>query len=98
MTGRRGVTLIELMVVVVLIALILVQATGAQWIDPVAALLVALRMKGEAVPELVGFARAMRQAARSYALTASWDAVFEGVYSGYQGILPAALELARAAS
>jgi len=30
----------------------------------IAALLVALRMKGEAVPELVGFARAMRQAAR----------------------------------
>jgi anthranilate phosphoribosyltransferase len=31
----------------------------------IAALLVALRMKGEAVPELVGFARAMRQAARA---------------------------------
>jgi phosphatidylinositol alpha 1,6-mannosyltransferase len=42
--------------------------------------------------------QAMRDAARSYALTASWDAVFEGVYSGYQGILPAAPELARAAS
>ncbi len=42
--------------------------------------------------------QAMRDAARSKALTASWDAVFEGVYSGYQGILPAAPELARAAS
>ncbi len=31
----------------------------------IAALLVALRMKGEAVAELVGFARAMRQAARA---------------------------------
>ena len=31
---------------------------------------------------------AMRHAARGYALTASWDAVFEGVYSGYQGIFP----------
>ena len=37
---------------------------------------------------------AMRAAARAYALTASWDAVFEGVYSGYQGILPAPQELA----
>ena len=25
----------------------------------------------------------MRQSARSYAVTASWDSVFEGVYSGY---------------
>ena len=31
----------------------------------------------------------MRQAARSYALTASWDSVFEGVYAAYETILPA---------
>ena len=31
----------------------------------------------------------MRQAARSYALTASWDSVFEGVYAAYEAILPA---------
>ena len=31
----------------------------------------------------------MREAARMYALTASWDAVFEGVYAGYDTILPA---------
>ena len=30
----------------------------------------------------------MRAAARAYALTASWDAVFEGVYAGYDSILP----------
>jgi glycosyltransferase involved in cell wall biosynthesis len=30
----------------------------------------------------------MRLAARSYALTASWDSVFEGVYAGYEAILP----------
>jgi phosphatidylinositol alpha 1,6-mannosyltransferase len=30
---------------------------------------------------------AMREAARAYALTASWDAVFEGVYAGYEAIL-----------
>lgn len=30
----------------------------------------------------------MRSAARDYALTASWDSVFEGVYSGYESILP----------
>jgi hypothetical protein len=30
----------------------------------------------------------MRQAARSYALTASWDSVFEGVYAKYETILP----------
>jgi glycosyltransferase involved in cell wall biosynthesis len=41
---------------------------------------------------------AMRQAARAYALTASWDAVFEDVYSGYRTILPAHRELAAAAS
>jgi glycosyltransferase involved in cell wall biosynthesis len=29
---------------------------------------------------------AMRVAARAYALTASWDSVFEGVYAGYAGI------------
>jgi glycosyltransferase involved in cell wall biosynthesis len=32
---------------------------------------------------------AMRQAARSYALTASWDSVFEGVYAAYETVLPA---------
>ncbi len=32
---------------------------------------------------------AMRTAARAYALTASWDSVFEGVYSAYEEILPA---------
>jgi phosphatidylinositol alpha 1,6-mannosyltransferase len=31
---------------------------------------------------------AMRKAARAYALTASWDSVFEGVYAGYESILP----------
>jgi glycosyltransferase involved in cell wall biosynthesis len=41
---------------------------------------------------------AMRQAARAYALTASWDAVFEGVYKGYESILPAYRELTAAAS
>jgi len=30
---------------------------------------------------------AMRRAARAYALTASWDAVFEGVYAGYAGMV-----------
>jgi phosphatidylinositol alpha 1,6-mannosyltransferase len=30
----------------------------------------------------------MRQAARAYALTASWDSVFEGIYSDYETILP----------
>jgi phosphatidylinositol alpha 1,6-mannosyltransferase len=40
----------------------------------------------------------MRSAARSHALTASWDAVFEGVYAGYRGILPACRELTVAAS
>ena len=30
----------------------------------------------------------MRQAARAYALTMSWDAVFHGVYAGYETILP----------
>jgi phosphatidylinositol alpha 1,6-mannosyltransferase len=31
---------------------------------------------------------AMREAARAYALTASWDSVFEGVYAAYETILP----------
>jgi glycosyltransferase involved in cell wall biosynthesis len=31
----------------------------------------------------------MGRAARAHALTASWDAVFEGVYQAYEGILPA---------
>ncbi len=31
---------------------------------------------------------AMRAAARAYALTASWDSVFEGVYEAYEEILP----------
>jgi phosphatidylinositol alpha 1,6-mannosyltransferase len=29
---------------------------------------------------------AMRLAARAYALTMSWDSVFEGVYAGYAGL------------
>lgn len=29
---------------------------------------------------------AMREAARAYALTASWDSVFEGVYAGYETV------------
>jgi glycosyltransferase involved in cell wall biosynthesis len=29
----------------------------------------------------------MRQAARAYAVTANWDAVFEGVYRGYESLL-----------
>ncbi len=40
----------------------------------------------------------MRRAARAYALTASWDAVFEGVYAGYEGIWPARMELEAVAS
>ena len=31
---------------------------------------------------------AMREAARAYALTASWDSVFENVYAAYETILP----------
>jgi glycosyltransferase involved in cell wall biosynthesis len=31
---------------------------------------------------------AMRMAARSYALTASWDSVFDGVYAAYESVLP----------
>jgi glycosyltransferase involved in cell wall biosynthesis len=30
--------------------------------------------------------RRMRQAARAYAEKASWDSVFEGVYSGYRDL------------
>jgi glycosyltransferase involved in cell wall biosynthesis len=30
----------------------------------------------------------MRQAARAYARTASWDSVFEGVYEGYESLTP----------
>ncbi len=30
----------------------------------------------------------MRQAARAYALTASWDSVFEGVYKAYETLVP----------
>ena len=32
---------------------------------------------------------AMREAARTYALTMSWDSVFEGLYAAYETILPA---------
>ena len=32
--------------------------------------------------------QAMRKDARTYALTASWDSVFEGVYAAYEAILP----------
>ena len=38
----------------------------------------------------------MREAARAYALTASWDSVFEGVYAAYQRLLPAAQQTAAA--
>jgi glycosyltransferase involved in cell wall biosynthesis len=30
----------------------------------------------------------MRNTARKYALTMSWDAVFEGVYAGYEALVP----------
>ena len=36
----------------------------------------------------------MREAARAYALTASWDSVFEGVYKAYETILPQRLRAA----
>jgi len=39
---------------------------------------------------------AMRQAARAYALTASWDSVFEGVYAAYDRMFPAAQQTAAA--
>ncbi len=35
----------------------------------------------------------MRRAARAYALTMSWDSVFEGVYAGYETILPQAKQV-----
>lgn len=37
---------------------------------------------------------AMRAAARAYALTASWDSVFEGVYAAYEEILPQRMQVA----
>lgn len=37
-----------------------------------------------------GHLEVMRRAARADALTASWDSVFEGVYAGYEAILPRA--------
>jgi glycosyltransferase involved in cell wall biosynthesis len=37
---------------------------------------------------------AMRLKAREYALTMSWDAVFEGVYAGYETVLPQRAEAA----
>jgi phosphatidylinositol alpha 1,6-mannosyltransferase len=40
----------------------------------------------------------MRLAARAHALQASWDSVFEGVYSGYETILPAPRTYASASS
>jgi hypothetical protein len=30
----------------------------------------------------------MRQSARNYALTASWDSVFDNVYAAYESVLP----------
>ena len=39
---------------------------------------------------------AMRRAAREYALTASWDSVFEGVYAAYARLSPAAKQSAAA--
>ncbi len=41
--------------------------------------------------------RQMRQAARAYALTASWDSVFEGVYAAYESLLPQQARTAAAA-
>jgi glycosyltransferase involved in cell wall biosynthesis len=38
----------------------------------------------------------MRQAARAYALTASWDSVFEGVYSHYEELWPEGRRVAAA--
>ncbi|MGO9434621.1 MAG: glycosyltransferase [Terracidiphilus sp.] len=37
---------------------------------------------------------AMRKAAQAYALTASWDSVFEGVYSAYEKMLAARMQVA----
>jgi phosphatidylinositol alpha 1,6-mannosyltransferase len=36
----------------------------------------------------------MRKAARKYALTASWDSVFDGVYAAYESVLPMKKEVA----
>jgi phosphatidylinositol alpha 1,6-mannosyltransferase len=38
----------------------------------------------------------MRQAARTYALTASWDSVFEGIYAAYEELTPAVKRTAAA--
>lgn len=40
---------------------------------------------------------AMRIAARAYAETASWDAVFDGVYAAYESLLPQAVPVALSA-
>jgi glycosyltransferase involved in cell wall biosynthesis len=40
----------------------------------------------------------MRQAARAYALTASWDSVFEGIYVAYESIVPVAARVSAASS
>jgi glycosyltransferase involved in cell wall biosynthesis len=40
----------------------------------------------------------MRQAARDYALTASWDSVFEGVYQGYETLVPESAKVSPAHS
>jgi glycosyltransferase involved in cell wall biosynthesis len=45
----------------------------------------------DAVAEILGNASRhaeMRLASRAHALTMSWDAVFEGVYAGYEALLP----------
>jgi len=50
-----------------------------------------------AVGEVLGDAAkhaAMRLKAREFALTMSWDAVFEGVYAGYETVLPQSTEAA----
>ncbi len=39
---------------------------------------------------------AMRQAARTYGLTASWDSVFEGVYKAYERLFPSSQQSAAA--
>lgn len=39
---------------------------------------------------------AMRNAARAYAVTASWDSVFEGVYAAYAGLVPTASQVSAA--
>ena len=52
----------------------------------------------EFVPAITGLlddparVSAMRRAARAYALTASWDSVFEGVYAAYEGLMPSAAQ------